>query len=136
MMSTCLFVVYMNNGVREVNARVLGKGLELLRVYCGRFEINQALFTDDIALVADSEEKLYRLVNEFGRVCERRELRVTICKRKVVKCSTYGNVGRMHVRLNGELLEEVDSFKYVGSQVTADGVRERDVVYRMNEGFI
>ena len=30
-------------------------------------EINQQLFADDTALVADSEEKLWRL-SEFGRV--------------------------------------------------------------------
>ena len=35
----------------------------------GRFEINQLLFADDKALVADSEEKLCSLVSEFGRVC-------------------------------------------------------------------
>ena len=37
--------------------------------------------------------------------------------------------------LNGEPLEEVDCFKYLGSQVAADGEYERDVVYRMNEGY-
>ena len=52
----------------------------------------------------------------------------------VVKCSLYGNGGRMHVILNGEPLEEVDCFKYQGSQVAADGGCERDVVHRMNEG--
>ena len=46
--------------VREVNARVLGKGLELLSANVGMFEINQLLFADDTALVADSEEKLCR----------------------------------------------------------------------------
>ena len=40
----------------------------------------------------------------------------------------------MHARLNGEPLEEVDCFKYLGSQVAADGGCERDVVHRMNEG--
>ena len=42
---------------------------------------------------------------------------------------------RMHVILNGEPLEEVDCFKYLGSQVAADGGCERDVVRRMNEGY-
>ena len=28
-----------------------------------------------------------------------------------MKCSRYGNGGRMHVILNGEQLEEVDCFK-------------------------
>ena len=41
----------------------------------------------------------------------------------------------MHVILNGEQLEEVDCFKYLGSQVAADGGCERDVVHRMREGY-
>ena len=52
--------------------------------------------------------------------------------------STYTTMamkGRMHVILNGKPLEEVDYFKYLGSQVEADGGCERDVVHRMNEGY-
>ena len=47
------------------------------------------LFADDTALVADSKEKLCRLVSEFGRVCERRKLRVNVCKSKVIWYSRY-----------------------------------------------
>ena len=54
--------------VLKVNISVLGKGLELLSANGGRFEINQLLFADDSALAADSEDKLCRLVSEFGRV--------------------------------------------------------------------
>ena len=39
--------------------------------------------------------------------------------------------GRMHARLNGEQLEEVDCFEKLGSQV--DGGCETAVVHRMNE---
>ena len=74
-------------------------------------------------------------MSEFGRVCERRKLRVNIGKSKVMGCSRYGNGDRMHAILNGEPLEEVDCFKYLGSQVAADGGCERDVVHRMNEGY-
>ena len=127
--------VYMDGVVREVNDRVLGKGLELLTANGGRFEINQLLFADDTALVADSEEKLCRLVSEFGRVCERRKLRANVGTSKVMRCSRSGNGDRMHVILNGEPSEEVDCFKYLRSQVAADGGSERDVVHRMNEGY-
>ena len=120
--------------VREVNVRVLAKGLELLSANGGRFAINQPLFADDTALAADSEKKLCRLVSEFDRVCERRKLRVNVGKSKVMMCSRYGNGGRMHVILNGEQLKEVDCFKYLESQVAADGGCERDVVHRINEG--
>ena len=41
----------------------------------------------------------------------------------------------MHVILNGEPLEEVDCFKYLVSQVAADGRCGRDVVHRMNEEY-
>ena len=61
--------------------------------------------------------------------------RVNVGKSKVMRCSRYGNGDRMHVILNGEPLEEVDCFKYLGSQVAADGGCERDVVHRMDEGY-
>ena len=69
--SPWLFNVYMGGVVREMNVRVLGRLLELISANGGRFEIDQLLFADDTALVADSKEKLCRLVSEFGRVCER-----------------------------------------------------------------
>ena len=53
-----------------MNVRVLGKGQKLLNTNGGRFEINQLLFANDTALVADSVEKLCRLVSDFGRICE------------------------------------------------------------------
>ena len=133
--SAWLFNVDVDGVVRDVNVMVLEKELELLNANGGRFEINRLLFADDTALVADSDEKLCRLVSEFGRVCERRKFRVNVGKSKVIKCSRYGNGGRMHVILNGKPLEEVDCFKYLGSQVAADGGCEKNVVHRMNEGY-
>ena len=52
-------------------------------------------------------------MSEFDRVQERRMSRVNVGKSKVMKCSRFVKVGRMHVRLNGESLEEVDSFNYM-----------------------
>ena len=74
-------------------------------------------------------------MSEFGRVSKRTKLRVNVGKRKVMRCSRYGNGDRMHLIVNGELLEEVDCFKYLGSQVAADEGCEIDVVHRMNEGY-
>ena len=41
----------------------------------------------------------------------------------------------MHLLLNGESLEEVDCFKYLGSQVAADGGCERAVAQRIMRGI-
>ena len=59
-------------------------------------------------------------MSEFGRVCEIK-LDVNVGKSKVTRCSRYGNGDRMHVILNCEPLEEVECFKYLWSQVAADG---------------
>ena len=40
-------IVHKDGVVQEIDARVPGKGLELLSVNSGRFEINQLLFADD-----------------------------------------------------------------------------------------
>ena len=50
-MHAFLFDAYVDGVVREVNAWVLGNGLEQLSVNGGRFEMNQLLFADDTALV-------------------------------------------------------------------------------------
>ena len=74
-------------------------------------------------------------VSEYGRVCDRRKLRVNVGRSKVMMCSSYGNGGQMNVILNSELLEKVDCFMDLGSQVAADLECERDVVHRMNGGI-
>ena len=57
-----MYIIYKDSVIRYMNVRVLGKGLELLSENCGKFEINQLLFADDTAQVAESEEKLCNLV--------------------------------------------------------------------------
>ena len=44
--------------------------------------------------------ELYRLVSEFGRVCERIKLQANVGKSKVEMYSRYVNVGLMDARLN------------------------------------
>ena len=87
----------MDGVVRDVNARVLWKGLELLSVNDGRFQKNKLLFADDTTLVADSEQKLCRLVTDFGRENKEGKLRVNVGKSKVMRCSRYVNWYRMDV---------------------------------------
>ena len=64
---------------------------------------------------------MQRIVEEFGRVCTRRKLSVNIEKCKVLRCAREVQVGDMNIRLNGEVLEEVSMFKYLGSNVTTRG---------------
>ena len=130
-MSPWLFDLYIDGVAREVKARMLGRGLKLVDGNDNEWELNQLLFADDTVVVADFERKLCHLVTEFGRVCERRKLRVNVGKSKV----TRNEDGvRLNVMLNGGALEEVDQFKYLGSVIPANGGMEADVRHRVNEG--
>ena len=105
---------------------MLGKELELLNAYGSRLEINQLIFADDTALVADSE-KLCRLVTGFGRVCKKIKLRVNVFEAWKWG-SNASDTKRRTIRGSGLL-------KYLASQVPADEGCERDALLRMNEGY-
>ena len=133
-MSPWLFNLYIDGVVREINACVLGRTLKLVDGSHNEWELNQLLFVDDTVVVANSERKLCQLVTEFGRMCERRKLRVNVGKSKVKRCTRNEEGARRNVVLNGEALEEVDQFKYLGSVIAANGGMEADVCHRVNEG--
>ena len=42
------------------------------------WKVDWLIFADDSALLGDSEEKLERLVKEFGSICHRRKLSVRL----------------------------------------------------------
>lgn len=132
-MSPWLFNLYMDGVVREVNARVIDQGVELVGENGGSLEVSQLLFADDTALVADTEAKLQRLVDVFGVVCERRKLRVNVGKSKVMSCARGGSGLRMNVMLNGMQLEQVDKFEYLGGQVAEEGGMEVEVTSRLGK---
>ena len=117
-----LINLYIDGMVREVNVRVLGRGLKLVDGNDNGWELNHLLFADDTVVVADSERKLCQLVTEFGRVCERSKVRVNVSKRKVMRCTRNEDDARLNVVLNGE---EV---------IAANGGVESDVCHRVNEG--
>ena len=52
-------------------------------------------------------------------------------KSKVMKCTKGVGGRRMNVASNGELLEEVECLKYLGSKITVYGGIEAEVNYRI-----
>ena len=97
--------------------------------------LSQLFFADDTALVADSAEQLQCLVREFGRVCERRKLRVNVDKSKVMCVGVNVEPSLYNIMLNGERMEMVNSLKYMGSCFSSDGGVKKDVSMRVGEGM-
>ncbi len=112
---------------------MLGRGLCLVNADGREWNLSQLLFADDTALVADSKGRLRHLVEKFGRVCKRRKLKVNGSKSKVMRCMRLVDGRRMNVTPDGEVLEEVECFKYLGSRVAVDEGIAGEVKFRMNE---
>ena len=55
-------------------------------------------------------------------------------KSKIMRSARDGNVGEMNMMMDGQVLEEVEVFKYLGSLVPAVGRVEAEVQQRVLEG--
>lgn len=59
---------------------------------------------------------------------------MNVAKSKVMRCSREGGLCGLNICLNNEMLEEVESFRYLGSCVAANGSVSEDVRQKVNEG--
>ena len=64
-MSPWLFNIYMDGVVREVKDNTEGIGIKLVNKNGVEWIMSQLLYVDDTTLVAESEENLQYLVNQF-----------------------------------------------------------------------
>ncbi len=102
--------------MREVNARVQCEGLAMLGEERGG---------------SGGSEDLMRLVEEFGSVYSK-EIE-NVGKSKVTRCAREGGGDRLDVRLDEEMQEEVEIFKYLGSHVALNGKVNVEVGHRVKE---
>ena len=79
--------------------------------------ITNLRYADDIILLATSEAELQELVDRLVRVNRKYSLLINVDKTKVM--ATDGIACR--ILIQNELLEQVDTFPYLGSLITEDG---------------
>src|SRR5678815_2204866 len=79
-----------------------------------------------------SEESLRGLVERFGRVCKRRGLKVNVDKSKVMVVSK--DSPQCEVMLDGEQLEQVPEFKYLGYVLDEKGTEDAECSRKVVNG--
>ena len=86
-MSPWLFNLFMDVAMKEVrdSAGDVGVTLRGEKKRNIEWQADWVMFADYTVLLGDSEEKLERLVQEFGRMCQRRKLSVNETKGKIMK---------------------------------------------------
>ena len=78
--------------------------------------INNLRYTDDTALVAESEEELKSLLMKVKEETEKVDLKLNIQKTKIMASSPITSW-----QIDGETVETVTDFTFGGSKITADG---------------
>ena len=95
-----------NTGLEEAQA-----GIKI-----ARRNINNLIYADDTTLTAESEEELKSLLMKVKEESEKVGLKLNIQKTKIMACGPITSW-----QINGETMETVTDFIFLGSKITADG---------------
>ena len=81
-----------------------------------RRNINNLRYADDTTLMAESEEELKSLLMKVKEESEKVGLKLSIQKKKIMASSPITSW-----KIDGETMETVKAFIFLGSEITADG---------------
>ncbi|KAK3530227.1 hypothetical protein QTP86_020143, partial [Hemibagrus guttatus] len=120
-LSPVLFIVFMDRISRR------SQGLEGVRF--GDHRISSLIFADDVVLLASSGLDLQHALGRFAAECEVAGMRVSTSKseamvldRKKVACT---------LQVGGEVLPQVEEFKYLGVLFTSEGRMDHEIDRRI-----
>ena len=95
-----------NAGLEETQAGIKSAGRN----------INNLRYADDITLMAESEEELKSLLMKVKVESEKVDLKLNIQKMKIMESGPITSW-----EIDGETVETVSDFIFLGSKITADG---------------
>ena len=105
-----------NTGLEEAHA-----GIKI-----GRRNINDLRYPDDTTLMAESEEELKSLLMKVKEESEKVGLKLNIQKTKIMASSPITSW-----QIDGETVETVADFIFLGSKITADGDCSHEIKRRL-----
>ena len=110
-LSSCLFNLYAEYIMRNPGLDEAQAGIKI----AGR-NINNLRYADDTTLMAESEEKLKSHLMRVKEQGEKVGLKLNIQKTKIMASSPITSW-----QIDGETVETVSNFIFLGSKITADG---------------
>ena len=111
MLSPCLFNLYAEYIMRNAGLEEAQAGIKI----AGR-NINNLRYADYTTLMAESEEELKSLLMKVKEESEKVVLKLNIQKTKIMASNPITSW-----QIDGEKMETVTDFIFLGSKITADG---------------
>ena len=110
-LSPCLFNLYAEYIMRNVGLDEAQAGIKI-----ARRNSNNLRYADDTTLMAESEEELKSLLIKVKEVSEKADLTLNIQKTKIMASGPITSW-----QIDGETMETVADFIFLGSKITIDG---------------
>ena len=117
----CLFKLYAENIMRNAGLDEAQAGVKIV----GR-NINNLRYADDTTLMAESEEELKSLLMKVKEESEKVGLKLNIQKTKIMASGPITSW-----EIDGETVETVSDFTFLGSKITADGDCSHEIKRRL-----
>lgn len=93
--------------------------------------VSDVRFADDQGMVASSEKGLQKLMNNLNDTAKKFNMKINVEKTKVMVVTQEDNGKVVDITIDGQRIEQVKCFKYLGSNITDDGRSTVDVKCRI-----
>ena len=97
----------------------------------GGTNYNNLRYADDTALLAGNEKELSELISKINEVGKQFGMKINIKKTKAMVVSKKPNSPKINIAIDGEQIEQVTSYMYLGSSITEDGRSEKEIKRRI-----
>ena len=123
-LSPCLFNLYTEFIFRESN--------HLPGISIHGHNLNNIRYADDTALLADSEKNLQEIVSCVKNESSKKGLDMNIKKTKTMIISRNPTGKKVNIEVDGQILEQIDKMKYLGTLITEEIKTDIELETRSN----
>uniref|UniRef100_A0A8D8R4I6 Craniofacial development protein 2 n=1 Tax=Cacopsylla melanoneura TaxID=428564 RepID=A0A8D8R4I6_9HEMI len=120
--SPYLFNIYIEKAINESKECCTGVMLSGRRVQMLRF-------ADDIAVLAPDEFNLKRSLETMNEVFEKYKMKINMKKTEILVCTKDSE--EINIQVNNETIKQINTFKYLGSNINEDARCTTDIKQRI-----
>ena len=99
-------------------------------ILVGGQRVSDVRFADDQGMVSNTESGLQKLMDKLNETAKKFSMKINIQKTNTMLVCRDGG-GVVNITVDGQRVEQVQSFKYLGSIISEDGRSLTDVKYRI-----
>jgi len=92
--------------------------------------INTIRYADDKIVVANSQKGLQQLMDNLSKVSREFDMKINVKKTKMMSISQKRNT-KLKIIVDGQQVEQVSQFRYLGSLISEDGYYTKDIRSRI-----